>query len=318
MLERDDFSSKRHPALSFWFEHDSFRKTGTGPASSAGQAFSGSCPKEENLRQMVTAWVSRIHIYPIKSLDATTLERVRVLSSGALEFDRTWAMFDADGKIVSGKRHAAVHRLRSVIDLAGQKLSICAGRAPRFPDPAFSLDCDREKIEQWLGEYFGFPIELRKNSEAGFPEDAASPGPTIISVATLQEIARWFSLPFEQVRARFRTNIEVDGVPAFWEDRLFGMAGEVVRFAIGDAVFEGINPCQRCVVPTRDPLSGVEDKTIARRFTELRKQSLPPWSERSRFNHFYRVAVNTRPSGDHGGKTVRNGDPVQILENSHL
>jgi uncharacterized protein YcbX len=266
---------------------------------------------------MVPAWVSRIQIFPIKSLDATTLAQGRILSSGALEFDRTWAMFDANGKPVSGKRNAAVHRLRSVIDLANRKLSVCADRDPTFTDPAFSFDRDREAIEQWLGQHFGFPVELRTNPEAGFPEDTASPGPTIISVATLEEIARWFSLPFEQVRARFRTNIEIDGVPAFWEDRLFGAADTAVRFAIGDAVFEGINPCQRCVVPTRHPLSGIADETFVQRFVELRKERLPPWSERSRFNHFYRVAINTRPAGDQGGKMIRNGDRVRILENSH-
>ena len=46
-LERDEFSSNRHPALSFLFEHDlranasrlSRGKTGTHPASSAGHAF---------------------------------------------------------------------------------------------------------------------------------------------------------------------------------------------------------------------------------------------------------------------------------------
>jgi len=106
------------------------------------------------------------------------------------------------------------------------------------------------------------------------------------------------------------------GAFAFWEDRLFGTANTAVRFAIGDAAFEGINPCQRCVVPLRGPLSGAEDKTFVRRFTELRRQSLPAWSERSRFNHFYRVAVNTGPAGDQGGKIIRNGEPVQILENS--
>jgi uncharacterized protein YcbX len=265
---------------------------------------------------MITAWVSHIQIHPIKSLDATTLQQAGILSSGALEFDRTWAMFDANGKFVNGKRHAAVHRLRSVIDLADRKLSICVGPEPMFTDPALSLDDDREQIGRWLSGYFGFPVELRENSGAGFPDDTASPGPTIISVATLAEIARWFSLPFEQVRRRFRTNIEIDGVPAFWEDRLFGTADAAVRFAIGGAAFEGVNPCQRCVVPLRDPLSGVEDKTFVRRFTELRRQSLPSWSERSRFNHFYRVAINTRPAGDQGGKVIRKGDPVQILETS--
>ncbi len=49
-----------------------------------------------------TAFVSRIQIFPIKSLDATVLQEARVLASGALEFDRTWAIFDANGKFVNG------------------------------------------------------------------------------------------------------------------------------------------------------------------------------------------------------------------------
>ena len=62
---------------------------------------------------MLTAWVSHIQIHPIKSLDATTLQQAGILSSGALAFDRKWTMFDTNGKFVNGKRHAAVHRLRS-------------------------------------------------------------------------------------------------------------------------------------------------------------------------------------------------------------
>ncbi len=145
----------------------------------------------------------------------------------------------------------------------------------------------------------------------GFPDDTDSPGPTIISVATLKEIARWFSLPFEEVRARFRTNIEIDGVPPFWEDRLFGKAGTSVVFEIGDTRFEGINPCQRCVVPSRDPIFGTTDKMFVQHFMEQRRQTLPSWAERSRFNHFYRVAVNTRLFGNAG--IVRTGDPVRVF-----
>jgi hypothetical protein len=41
---------------------------------------------------------------------------------------------------------------------------------------------------------------------------------------------------------------------------------------------------------------------------------LPSWSARERFNHFYRVAINTRPEGDQGGKTLRVGDRLEILD----
>ena len=268
---------------------------------------------------MVTAWVSHIQIHPIKSLDATTLQQAGILSSGALEFDRTRAMFDANGKFVNGKRHAAVHRLRSVVDLADRKLSICAGREPIFTDPAFSLDGDREQIGRWLSGYFGFPVQLRENSGASdFQTIRRRPGQRSSVSPPWPKSRAGFRCRLSRSVDAFAPNIEIDGVPAFWRTVLFGTADTAVRFAIGGAAFEGINPCQRCVVPLRDPLSGVEDKTFVRRFTELRKQSLPSWSERSRFNHFYRVAVNTRPAGDQGGKIIRKGDTVRILENSLL
>lgn len=258
-----------------------------------------------------TAFVSRIQIFPIKSLDATILEHARILPSGALQFDRTWALFDERALFVNGKRHAAIHRLRSLVDLDRRTLAIGEGASVTPTDPFLSLDSERDKIESRLGAYFGFPVELRSNEEVGFPDDLDSPGPTIISVATLREISRWFSLPFEQVRARFRTNIEVDGVPAFWEDQLFSEAGNNIVFDIGGARFEGVNPCQRCIVPTRDPVSGTADKLFAQRFMEQRRETLPVWSTRGRFNNFYRVAVNTRSSSS--WETIRIGDVLRVV-----
>jgi uncharacterized protein YcbX len=258
------------------------------------------------------AFLSRILIFPIKSLDAVEVAQARVLASGALEHDRTWGFFDASGKFVNGKRYAAVHRLRSQVDLEARTVTLRDENGRGLGSRTFSLDQEGDCLESWLRQYFGFPVAVQKNADLGFPDDTESPGPTIISVATLAEIGRWFNLPIEEVRARFRTNIEIAGVPAFWEDRLFGAAGTVVRFRLGDVVFDGINPCQRCIVPPRNPLTGVLDDTFVRRFTELRNRTLPSWSARERFNHFYRVAINTRPHGDQGGKLLRVGDRIEI------
>jgi ferredoxin-NADP reductase/uncharacterized protein YcbX len=260
------------------------------------------------------AFLSRILIFPVKSLDAIEVAEARVLPSGALEHDRTWGLFDANGKFVNGKRHAAVHRLRSLFDLETGALTLRDESGRGLGSRSFCVDRDGDQIESWLHDYFSFPVAFRRNADQGFPDDTDSPGPTVISLATLAEIGRWFGLPIEQVRARFRTNIEIGGVPPFWEDRLFGPAGTALRFRLGDAILEGINPCQRCVVPPRDPLTGAMDDTFVRRFTELRSRTLPSWSTRERFNHFYRAAINTRPSGDQGGRMLRVGDRVEILD----
>jgi uncharacterized protein YcbX len=38
----------------------------------------------------------------------------------------------------------------------------------------------------------------------------------------------------DQMRRRMRANIEIDGVRAFWEDRLYTGSGETVSFVVGD------------------------------------------------------------------------------------
>ena len=59
----------------------------------------------------------------------------------------------------------------------------------------------------------------------------------------------WFpGMTVDDARRRFRTNLEINRVKAFWEDRLYATAGNPVRFAIGQAVIAGTNPCQRCIV----------------------------------------------------------------------
>ena len=65
----------------------------------------------------MTATLGRITIYPIKSLDGVDVESVAVLPNGALENDRRFALVDADGHYVNGKRTAAVHRIRAAYDL---------------------------------------------------------------------------------------------------------------------------------------------------------------------------------------------------------
>ena len=256
--------------------------------------------------------LSRIQIFPVKSLDPVSVAEARVLSSGALEHDRAWGLFDVAGHFVNGKRHAAIHRIRSKANLAARTVNL-REESDETCGRTFGIDRDRDEIEAWLGQHFGFPVSIREDREGGFPDDKASPGPTVVSVATLAQIGRWFALSIEQVRARLRANLEIDGVPAFWEDQLFAGAGRVVRFRIGDMVFEGVNPCQRCIVPARDAWTGTLDRTFASKFRELREQSLPSWSPRDRFNHFYRAAVNTRSLRSQENRVVRVGDSIEIL-----
>jgi uncharacterized protein YcbX len=86
-----------------------------------------------------------------------------------------------------------------------------------------------------------------------------------------------------------------------------------VRFRIGEVDFEGSNPCARCSVPPLDSYTGEDIVGFQKRFCDLRREHLPPWATADHFDHFYRLAVNTRVALSEAGKTLRVGDPLWIL-----
>jgi uncharacterized protein YcbX len=235
----------------------------------------------------------------------------RLLPSGGLEYDRTFAIFDAAGKYVNGKRQPLVHHLRSEFDPAERVLKLSA---PGASAGQWHVDHQRAELEAWLSEYFHFPVTFKENPAAGFPDDPDAPGPTVISTATLETVASWFpGTTAEQMRARFRSNIEIGDVPPFWEDRLYGPKPQRVAFQIGEVVFHGNNPCRRCVVPPRDHLTGEGYPDFTKTFMARRQASLPDWAERSRFDHFYRLAVNTLLAPGAAGRQIHIGDEIRVI-----
>ena len=256
--------------------------------------------------------LAAITLYPIKSLTPQAVTEATVLASGALRHDREFAIFDADGRVVNGKRTPRIHDLHSSFDLASGAL--CLEARDRGPAHRFSWPDDQAAVDDWLSNFFALDVGLRHHAEGGFPDDRNAPGPTVISTATLAEVASWFpGLSVESARVRFRANLEIDGVPPFWEDRLFGEPDTTVPFQIGGVTFHGVNPCQRCVVPPRDPETGEAIPDFSPTFRAKREETLPAWATRSRFNHFYRLAVNTRVPEGEAGKNLRVGDEVRLL-----
>ena len=261
---------------------------------------------------MVQAVLDRIEIFPIKSLDGMVVETAKILPSGALRGDRQYAMVDDAGKWVNGKANAMVHRLRSTYSL---DLSTVTISVQDEGTETFDLVGDRSALEKWLSDYFQKSVHLEENTEMGFPDDTKSPGPTVISTATLDAIASWYpGMTVAEARRRFRTTLEFNNVSEFWEDHLFSLAEETVTFKIGQVEFLGINPCERCIVPTRESLEGSPTSGFQKTFVQQRQSTLPAAVERSRFNHFYRLAVNTRladSASSISGIAIHRGDSVQ-------
>jgi uncharacterized protein YcbX len=259
--------------------------------------------------------LARIQIHPIKALDSVQAKEARIGPGGGLELDRVWALFSADGQWVNGKRTAAIHLIRAAYapDLSSATFSV-PGDSRKIPIKTLAFPGDTAGAAEWFSTFFEQPITVR-NSPAGFPDDTIANGPTIISTASLQAVCELFpGMTIDEARARFRTTLEIDGVPAFWEDQLFGEEEpSAVRFRIGEVQFEGSNPCARCPVPPRDAHTGEITLGFQKLFSDFRRANLPSWAPKARFDHFYRLATNTRVAPTQSGRILRVGDPVILF-----
>jgi len=256
-------------------------------------------------------YLSKILIYPIKSLDGVEVTTAQILEGGAIAHDREFALVDEQGEFIHAKRTEKIHSLRSRFDLSARTVTLrIEGQGQSY---GFHLDGDRLALESWLSDYFGTRILLQQNLHMGFPDDTTASGATVVAVESLRAIASWFpGMTLEEVRQRFRANLEIEDAPAFWEDQLMSEPGQLLPFQIGDVTFLGSHPCARCIVPTRNPWIGERDRHFQKEFAAQRKATLPTWAKPSRFDHFYRLTLNTQVLTSEAGKTLRLNDLVSL------
>lgn len=258
---------------------------------------------------MTAPRVERLAVYPVKGLDGVDLERGRVLDGGTLQYDREFALFDGDGEVLNGKRTDRVHTLETGFDPATRTLGV---ETPAGERRSFALEDEPGAAADWFSDFFGVDLSLERDTGLGYV-DRRSMGPSVISTATLEEVASWFEgMTVAGARRRLRANVEVSGVEPFWEDRFVGEGAPA--FEAGGVRFEGVTPCGRCVVPARDPDTGEALPEFRERFAGKRAETFPAWADESAFDHFYTLMlIASVPEGDRGA-TVAVGDPVTIVE----
>lgn len=258
--------------------------------------------------------VDSLRVHPVKSLDPLELDSVDV-NAGALRHDREYAIVDGDREFVNGKREPALHRIRSRYDPDRRELSVRERGADDWA--TFSMDAQRGELNAWLSEFLGYPVSVVRDASGGIPDDTEADGPTVLARETAAEIAGWYDgVDTEGMLRRLRPNVVVAAGEAFWEDRLYADPGSVREFTVGPVRFEGVQPCQRCVVPTRDPDTGEPTPGFRETFVEHREATLPAWANRDRFDHFFRVMVNTRVPEPSWGETLSVGDAVDLGDSS--
>jgi len=299
--------------------------------------------------------LDRIVIFPVKSLDGLELDAAAVLPSGGLENDRRWRLVDMDGRVINAKRSPLFAAIRSEFDLAERLVTlwvdpgaIAAGALPAadlerlrrlaghpggpLVRDSFHLVPGRGGPCEWLSEVFGGGVLLQERADGGFPDDRDAPGPTLVATASLGEVARWFGFDLAESRRRFRTNLEIGGCDAFWEDTLASPARperqpslldlppdlppdpyaglpppEPRAFSIGGVRFTATNVCRRCVVPTRESRAGGVTEHFRDAFEARRSRSMRADVDAGTWGTLYRLGVNTRLESGPGAIAVGSG-----------
>jgi uncharacterized protein YcbX len=220
--------------------------------------------------------VGALHLVPVKGMAALPVDRVEVGLHGILG-DRSFSVVDGGGGLHTGRRQGVLLGVRPELSSDGEELTLAlpSGEVVRGPvvlgprreavsyDKRFSGRRVEGPFGPALEALVGRPAELIRHDAdlAGWDEEAV----TLVTAASLHELAG--TLDRDAVdRRRFRMGIEVAGAPGpRAEDGWIG--GEV---AVGGAVLEVVARCERCVVTTRHPDTGVVDLPTLRALASLR------------------------------------------------
>ncbi|MCU0449615.1 MAG: MOSC N-terminal beta barrel domain-containing protein [Bernardetiaceae bacterium] len=253
-------------------------------------------------------FVSRLTVYPIKSLDGVAVAQAQVRPGGSLNYDREFALFTAEGRTVNAKKFPTIQAVRADFNLNYHLVTLAAGgRADTF-----MLYTDSDRIAEWFSDYLGQRVELRQNTDTGFPDDVARPGPTVITEASLAAVAAWFGLEVANVRRRFRANVELGPAEPFWEEHLLAAPDQDRPFTLGAVQVMGLKACARCPVPTRDPDTAEARPQFQTLFMAQRQQHLPAYAHPAQYPHYYHLSVNTRIPASEQGKIIHVGDAVGL------
>lgn len=215
---------------------------------------------------MAAITLSALSIYPLKSGKAIQLEASDVAEMG-LAFDRRFVITDMQGQFVTGRTQPKISLIQ--VELASQGVILSAPNMSPIALKYSELSNDYSEIKvwdsqiqgqhcsaeinQWLSEYLAIDCRLyyfgEKSSRKVKPFDKAvgfADGYPVllISQASLDELNRTTYHHIDM--AQFRTNLVVTGCEPFAEDSW-------KRIKIGDAEFELVKPCERCVFTTLKP-----------------------------------------------------------------
>lgn len=237
---------------------------------------------------LATGTVTELHRWPVKSLAGEPVDTAQVDGRG-IAGDRTHALFDT---FKDAPRRLTVRQVPRL--LAWRASYAGADPAPDAP-PLPAVTAPDGRTYGWedadlpaaFAADLGRDVVLRRDL-AGQQDLERSV--LITTRATFEALAAELGSGGLDLR-RMRTNVHADlDAPAFAEE-----AWEGAHVSIGEAEFVLLHPCVRCVIPTRDPDTGMKDPRILRHLTR---------------EHGGLFGINARYVGPAAGARIRRGDPI--------
>jgi uncharacterized protein YcbX len=232
--------------------------------------------------------LSRLFIYPVKSLGGIALDTWPVVKTG-LKYDRKWMLIDKDRQFLSQRRLPKMALIHTAITLEDLVIS-----APSMTDMTIPLATEEQdtilstiwhdqvntrrvssEADQWFSDFLNINCQLvglpdkvirHVNPEYAQPDDqvALSDGFPflIVSENSLHQLNQVMGLSLAM--ERFRPNLVISGCEAYAEDSWR-------EISVGSIDFRLPKPCSRCAVPTIDPVTGETGKEPLTTLNRLRK-----------------------------------------------
>ena len=205
------------------------------------------------------AWIA---IAPVKSMALAFLDEAELGLDG-IPGDRAYALVDAAGRLVNGKRAGVLATVRVAIDPGAGTLTLhlptgesAAGR-PVLGDPVDAIFSGHPRPARVVEGPWGAALSAWSGHDlrlVALPVgEGADRGPsaTLVSTAALGALATVGGGGVPLDRRRFRMTFGIDGVEPYAEDHWIGR-----RVRIGSAAVQVAGNVGRCAVTTHDPDTG--------------------------------------------------------------
>ncbi len=230
--------------------------------------------------------LASIHVYPVKSLGGFTVEEANLTDRG-LEHDRRWMLVDPEGVFLTQREHAAMACLH--INALESGFRVTDVRNGATLDLPWTMETAEERMcgvwsarvrtlrgiagwNAWFSQQLGASVELvfmpdatKRRTDGRYAKGLTSLSDgfpyLIVSEASLDDLNERLDEPVPV--DRFRPNLVIAGGAPFQEDGW-------KEITIGEASFQLVKPCARCVIISTDQESGARGKEPLRTLATYR------------------------------------------------